>query len=239
HGQAGPAGATEADVGADLREGDAGGQPALGASHRYRGGAHGAAGVARAPEIAVDVAPHAVRAALHAVDHEIAEELPVGDLVVRADVEGVHLALAAGAGVARTFAGADDVELLVVRRERQPVRIRDLILADDQLHLAARIDAIDVGRQLALVVAHADRLTQPRLETAGRVARTTGRVRRALVELAAVRRIGEPVRPVGMRHDVVGRVEALALEPIGDHGDRAVVLVAHHAAGQVLAGQFA
>ncbi len=38
-----------------------------------------------------------------------------------------------------------------------------------------------------------------------------------------------------MRHDVVGRVQPLALEAIGDHRDRAVVLVAHDAAGQVLA----
>ena len=49
--------------------------------------------------------------------------------------------------------------------------------------------------------------------------------------LAAVRWIGEPVRAVRVRHDVVGRVEPLAVEAIGDHRDRAVVLVAHHAAG--------
>ena len=42
-----------------------------------------------------------------------------------------------------------------------------------------------------------------------------------------------------MRHDVVRRVQALALIVVGDQRDGPVVLVAHHAAGEVLARQLA
>ena len=40
-----------------------------------------------------------------------------------------------------------------------------------------------------------------------------------------------------MRHDVVRRVELLAIIGIGNHGRRAVVLVAHDAAREMLAGE--
>src|SRR5262249_6893702 len=152
-----------------------------------------AAGVGRDPDVAVDVAARAIRPALDAVDHEVAEELAVGQLVVAAHVEDVHVALAAGTGVAGTFAGADHVELLVVGREDEPVGIRDLVFGDDQIHPPARVGAIDARRQLALAVADLERLAQARLEPAGPVARTARRVGRALVELTTVRRIGEPV----------------------------------------------
>ena len=42
-----------------------------------------------------------------------------------------------------------------------------------------------------------------------------------------------------MDHDVVGRIQALALEFIGDHGDGSVVFVAHDAAAAMLAGKLA
>ena len=59
----------------------------------------------------------------------------------------------------------------------------------------------------------------------------------ALVEAEdAVGRVREPDRAVGAAHDVVRRVEGLAVEPVGDHGDRAVVLGAGHPARVVLAG---
>ena len=64
-----------------------------------------------------------------------------------------------------------------------------------------------------------------------------GDIRLALIELAAVGRIGEPVAAVGMRHDVVWRVELLALIGVGDHGRRTVVLVACDAAREMLAGE--
>src|SRR6266542_4021119 len=63
--------------------------------------AHVAAGIARDPDIAVDVAARAIRPALDSVDHEVAEKLLVGELVVAPHVEGVHLAFAAGPGVTR------------------------------------------------------------------------------------------------------------------------------------------
>ena len=58
-----------------------------------------------------------------------------------------------------------------------------------------------------------------------------------VVAADAVGRIGEPDAAVGMHDDVVGRVQALALELFGDHGDRAVRLVADDAAAAVLARQ--
>ena len=42
-----------------------------------------------------------------------------------------------------------------------------------------------------------------------------------------------------MRHDVVGRVQPLAVVHVGDQSDRAVVLVAHHASREVLARELA
>src|SRR2546425_11272412 len=111
-----------------------------------------------------------VRPALDAVDHEVREELLVGELVVASDVEGVHVALAARPRVARPTTGADHVELLVVGREAEAIRIGHLVLADDEIDAPARIDAIAVGRQFALVLAPAHRLAAPRREPARAVA---------------------------------------------------------------------
>src|SRR6185312_3401083 len=105
--------------------------------------------------------------------------------------------------------------------------------------LALRIDAVGAGRQLALVPADALRLAELGIDLAGRIAGTARRVRRALVELATIRRVGEPVAAVGMGDDVVGRVEPLAVVLVGDDADRTVALVARHAARQVLAGELA
>src|SRR5262249_53114252 len=121
HEQAVALGAAEADGAADLRESGAADQLPRWRSHRYPPGAHVAAGVARGPHVAVDIAAGPVRTTLHPVDHEVAEELHVGELVVGAHVEDVHLALAAGAGITGTLARADDVQLLVVGREDEPV----------------------------------------------------------------------------------------------------------------------
>src|SRR5439155_12990505 len=53
----------------------------------------------------------------------------------------------------------------------------------------------------------------------------------------AEQRIGEPDRIVGLDHDVVRRVQPLALELVGQHRDLAVLLGAGDAAGdRVLAG---
>src|SRR5476651_667554 len=158
----------EAEIAADLGKTDAADQLAL---RRPDGDAvvpDRAAGVARAPDVAVDVAAHAVGRALDAVDHEVREDAAVRHLVVAAHVENEHDPLAAGSRVARPLAGADDVDLLVVWRERDPVRIGYLLFRDDERDGALAVGAIDGRRQFPLL-------------------------RAPLVETAAVRRIGEPV----------------------------------------------
>ena len=57
--------------------------------------------------------------------------------------------------------------------------------------------------------------------------------------LPAIGRIGEPVAAVGMRDHVIGRVQLLPVVLVGDDGGRAVELVAHDAARQVLARNLA
>src|SRR5436305_14361406 len=59
----------------------------------------------------------------------------------------------------------------------------------------------------------------------------------AFVRAIALRRVGEPARAVRMRHDVVRRVERLTVEGIRDHSHRAVVLPAHDAPEEILAGE--
>src|SRR5436189_6382729 len=46
----------------------------------------------------------------------------------------------------------------------------------------------------------------------------------------------EPDRVVGLHHDVVGRIERLAVELVHQHGDRAIIFGAGDAARVVLAG---
>src|SRR5262249_32174081 len=68
HEQAVALGATKANIAADLGQPDAADQLAGRRPHRHAAIAHGAAGVARDPEIAVDVAARSVGPALDAVD---------------------------------------------------------------------------------------------------------------------------------------------------------------------------
>ena len=72
-----------------------------------------------------------------------------------------------------------------------------------------------------------------------RVRGTARLVRKALVEQAAIGRIGEPIRPVNVLDHVVGRGERLAREAVGQHRRRTVQLVADHAPAGVLAGDLA
>src|SRR2546421_8835901 len=67
-------GTAEADVAADLRQPDAADQLALGRPHGHATVADVAAGVGRAPEIAVDVAARAAGPALYAIHHEVVED---------------------------------------------------------------------------------------------------------------------------------------------------------------------
>src|SRR5262249_62157041 len=98
--------------------------------------------VARDPEVSAHVGAHPVGTALHAVHHEVAEELLVRQLVIGAHVEDVHVAVAARVRIARAAASADDVAPLVVVREADPVRIRNLTLGDHAIDPAAWIHAL-------------------------------------------------------------------------------------------------
>src|SRR5215471_18881679 len=159
--------------------------------------------------------------------------LPSG---VRTDVKHVHVSLAARSGVARTFAGTDHVELLVVGREAEPVWVWKLVLGDDDVEPTAWIGAIHRGRQFAFPDGKAGGLADLRIKPPCSVARTSRDVRLSLVKLAAIGRVGKPDAAIGVRNDVIGRIEALAVEQVGDHRRRAVVLVADDAPRQMLAG---
>src|SRR5207253_1459350 len=104
HEQAVALGAAEADVAAHLGQADATDELAGRGPHRDAAIADVATGIARGPDIAVDVTAHAVRPTVHAVDHEVAEPLLIGEPVVGTDVEHVHVALAAGTGIAWALA---------------------------------------------------------------------------------------------------------------------------------------
>src|ERR1700716_1125720 len=163
-------GAAEADVAAHLGQADPADQLAVRRPYRHAAITHVAAGIARSPDIAVATAAHAIRSALHAVNHEVAEPLLIGELVVDADIEHEHVALAAGTSIAWPFAGTDDVQLLVIGREPEAVGIRHLILAHHEVEAAAGIDPIAVGRELAFARHEAGRLPDPWIELAGQIA---------------------------------------------------------------------
>src|SRR5439155_19845125 len=150
HEQAVTLGAAEADVATHLRQTDTAEQLALRRPHRHAAITHRTSGVARTPDVAVDIAAYAVRPAFHAVDHEIAEPLVVAELVVGADVEHEHVALAARAGIAGSLAGRGDIQLLVVGREAEAVGIGHLLFGHHEIDAAGGIDAIAIGRQFAL-----------------------------------------------------------------------------------------
>ena len=104
-------------------------------------------------------------------------------------------------------AGVDDVQQRFVGREREPVRLHE-IRGHDGDAPARRIDAVDVaGADLAR----------------RRVA--------FVVRVDAVARVGEPDAAVALDHDVVRRIEALAVVAIGQHRARAVEFGARHRSG--------
>src|SRR5258705_6949278 len=114
-------GSAEGDVAAHLGQADATDELTFRRPHRHPAVAQIAAAIARDPEIAVHVTAGAVGSALDAVNHTVTEEPAVGDLVVAAHVEYMDVAVAPRVRVARSPPRADDVELLVVRREHEPV----------------------------------------------------------------------------------------------------------------------
>ena len=164
----------------------------------------------------------------HAVEIRLAHAPAAPEIAVDIDAEAVGRA---GTGVDEHPAGAEraaidvehaqlarrhgagfhHVELRFIRRERQPVGTLHIVgHHGDRAGLA--IDAIDVGRQFRLVLLA------------------------LVIAEQAERRIGEPDRAVRLHHDVVRRVQLLALIAVGQHGDRAVILGADHAPAAMLAG---
>src|SRR5579872_4418699 len=114
----------------------------------------------------------------------------------------------------RPGARLDDVHAGLVGRKAEPVRAVD-VAGDDAGAAGAAVDPVDIGRQFRLGLAA------------------------LVIRQDAERRIGEPDRSVRFDHDIVGRVERLAVDPVetvADHGDRAVVLGPRHLAPAVLAG---
>src|SRR6185503_20123868 len=100
---------------------------------------------------------------------------------------------------------------------------------------AARVDAVDAGRQLTVEGAGLRRRADARVDAPGLVETSARGVDLSLEQLAAVRRIREPDAPVRVRDDVVRGIEVLAVVLVGDDADGPVVLVAHDAPRQVLA----
>src|ERR1700733_8166735 len=133
HEQAISLGAAEAKVATDLRKADSPDEFPRRRPYRHTTVADRSPGIARAPDVAVDVAAHSVRPAMDTVDHAVTEQTLIGELVVAADVEHVDVALAARPGIAGTLARAYHVELFIVGREQDPVRIGYLFLGDDNV----------------------------------------------------------------------------------------------------------
>src|SRR5262249_35603630 len=121
-------------------------------------------------------------------------------------------------------------------REAEPVWVWKLVLGDDDVEPTAWIGAIHRGRQFAFPDGKAGGLADLRIKPPCRIARTSRDVRLSFVKLAAIGRVGKPDAAIGVRNGVIGRIEALAVEQVGDHRRRAVVLVADHAPRQMLAG---
>ena len=203
----------EADIPAFVyfRQPDASNQLALRRPYRHAAVTDGTAGVARGPDISVDIAAHAVGTAFHPVNHTIGEELLVGHLVVWTDIKHVDLTLTAWTSVAWSFARADDIEFLLVGRQQNPVRIRDLLFGDNDVEFAARIPAINIGRQLPFCRGKSRRLTEPRIELAAWVCRSARRIGLTLIQLTSIGRVGEPDAAVRMRNGIVRRIQALAV----------------------------
>src|SRR5580765_5644063 len=150
----------EAEVGAALGERDV--PDELGGRVEDRHAVQAFAAAPAAPEVAVDVAAHAVRNAVSAID----EHPAVGEARPADDVEHPDLA--------RYRATDDDVELRLVRAEAEAIGPWNVAGGDG--HLARPdVGSIDVGRQLrrrhvALVVAE---------DPEGRIAEPDGPVRLA------------------------------------------------------------
>ena len=118
--------------------------------------------------------------------------------------------------------GIVDVQHRLVGREGQTVRQREVV--HDQLQAAIGRETVHAVRGLLL--------SRDRRRPPVRRPWHAGRAR-----LNGIRRIGEVDGAVGLDHDVVGTVEALALEALGEDRAGAVIGDARHAAAIVLRRQ--
>jgi CHAT domain len=109
----------------------------------------------------------------------------------------------------RSSAVFNEVKLLLVGRQGDAVRPVNVTRHNGKT--SGLVEAIYIGRQFLLI--HDARI----------------------VPGDAVNGIGEPDRIIGLDHDIIGRIEALAVEPIGQHGDGSVIFGARDAAAGVLA----
>ncbi len=167
------------------------------------------------PEIAGLVEAESVEQA----DGTGGENLAAGQLAVRGHGEFADVARAV---LEVRRAGVGDVELLVVGREAQPVRLEGLV-GDLGDRARLRVDPVD-----RLLLERAD--ARPALRQAMSF----------ILHQRAIAGVGEPDRAVvGVHHRVVRGVELLAVDLLGEHGRLAVVLVAHDLAGAMLAGDLA
>ena len=158
-------------------------------------------------------APHvAVHIATHSVGYAgckpLGENLAVGQLA-SIDIAVEHPNVR-GASVGQ--ARINDVQPLLIRGETDAVRLRKVI--DNRLDLAGlAIDAEDIVLVLLW-----------------------GLLQALVVAADAVGRIGEPDRAIGGHHNIVRRIEPLAVVLVRNDGDGSVELGAGDASGAVFAG---
>ena len=226
----------EADVRTHLRQADAADQLALRIVDQHTGIAERRVGAA--PQVAGHVGTHAVRSAMHAVHRHVEEFTPVQHLAAL-HVERVDGARAAGVTVAGTLAGADHVQGLVVGGKADAVRVLELVLGHHLIEPAARIPAIHRVRQLPLRAPIAPAFSAP----IPGLSRPCGLVSPPASSgcpsdrAVAIGRVGEPDAAVGMRYQIVRRIQRLAIEGVGDHRHGAVVFPADHPAEEILGGK--
>src|SRR6185503_7989815 len=169
------------------------------------------------PHVAVLVAADAVGESGLAVPLHVDEGLRI---LQRLSLDVVDPPLALRLRIVRD-ACVGDVQLAIVLAEAEPVWLERFLR--DLGDRAALVDAVD--RFLAQRTRRRGALRQP-------VA--------LVLHQRTVARIGEPDRAVvRMYHRIVRRVEFLSLELVSDNRHLAVVLVAHHLARAVLAGDLA
>src|SRR5882762_7065304 len=140
----------------------------------------------RFPDVALDVDLQAVGDSGSRVAADVDEHLAVGHRVVGQDAIAPHVLVAAAVRVENFF----------VERQRQAVRVGDVV--DDAAHLAA-LDHVDTLEVQALA-------------------------RVLLAKAQAAVGVGEVDRAVALDDDVVRAVELPAFETVGEHGALAVLL---------------